>query len=94
MTMKPNTSSRPATALQVEARLRASNAPPPTTDERLRDIAAMGQRINGYVQFICQIGDLGGTSGEAKETAIAAFHERLATLERQLRRIHEELQLG
>ena len=94
MTIKPNTSSRPATALQVEARLRASNAPPPTTDERLRDIAAMGERIHGYIQFICQIGDLGGTSGEAKETAIAAFHERLTTLERQLRRIREELQLG
>ena len=94
MTLKPNTSSRPATALQVEARLRASNAPPPTTDERLRDIAAMAQRIHGYVQFMCQIGDLSGTSGEAKETAIAAFHERLTTLERQLGRIRDELQLG
>jgi len=94
MTIKPNTSSRPATPLQVEARLRASNAPPPTTDERLRDIAAMGQRIHGYIQFMCQIGNLGGTSGEAKETAIAAFHERLAALERQLGRIRDELQLG
>ncbi|HEX9358293.1 MAG TPA: hypothetical protein VF933_31325, partial [Streptosporangiaceae bacterium] len=84
----------PATVLQMEARLRASNAPPPTTDERLRDIAAMEQRIHGYVQFMCQIGSLAGTSAEAKETAIAAFHERLAILERQLSRIHEELQLG
>ena len=94
MTINPNTPSRPEPALQVEARLRASNAPPPTTDERLRDIAAMGQRIHGYVQFMCQIGTLAGTSAEAREKAIAAFHERLAALERQLGRIHDELQLG
>ena len=94
MTIKPNTSSRPEPGLQVEARLRVSNAPPPTTDQRLRDIAAMAQRIHGYVQFMCQIGDLGGSSGEAKERAIAAFQERLAALEHQLSRIHDELQLG
>jgi hypothetical protein len=94
MTIKPNTSSRPEPALQVEGGLQASNAPPPTTDARLRDIAAIGQRIHGYVQFMCQIGNLGGTSAEAKETAIAAFHERLAALERQLARIHDALQLG
>jgi len=61
---------------------------------RLRDIAALGQRIHGYVEFMCQIGTLAGTSAEAKETAVAAFHERLAALERQLGRIHDELQLG
>ena len=94
MITKPNPSSRPASRLPVEPRPRASNAPASTTDERLRDIAAMGQRIHGYVEFMCQIGNLGGTSGEAKEIAIAAFHERLAALERQLGRIHEELQLG
>jgi hypothetical protein len=94
MTMKPNLSARPAPGLQGEARRGAGNAPPPTTDERLRDIAAMGQRIHGYVQFMCEIGNLGGTSAEAKETAIATFHAQLAVLERQLRRIHEELQLG
>jgi hypothetical protein len=94
MITKPNTSSRPTSGLPVEARSRASNAAPPTTDDRLRDIAAMGQRIHGYIEFMCQIGNLGGTSGEAKEIAIAAFHERLAALERQLGRIHEELQLG
>jgi hypothetical protein len=54
----------------------------------------MGERIHGYVQFMCQVGTLGGTSAEAKETAITAFHERLAALERQLARIHDELQLG
>ena len=94
MTLKPNTSSRPATALQVEARLRASNALPPTTDERLRDIAAMGERIRGYVQFMCQVGSLAGTSAEAKATAVAAFLERLTVLERQLGRIQEDLRLG
>jgi hypothetical protein len=94
MTTKPDLFSRPASSLQVEARPQAAKAPPPTTDARLRDIASMGQRIHGYVQFICEIGNLGGTSAEAKETAIAAFHAQLAALECQLSRIHEELQLG
>jgi hypothetical protein len=60
----------------------------------LRDIEALGQRINGYVAFMAQVGSLGGTSGEAKEKAVAAFHERLAVLERQLGRICEDLRLG
>jgi len=54
----------------------------------------MGQRVADYVLFMGQVGNLNGTSAEAKERAIEAFHERLAILERQLARIHEELRLG
>lgn len=68
--------------------------PPCTTEERLLHIAAMGKRVQGYVEFMCQVGGLGGTSAEAKEQAVAAFYERLAALERQLGRIQEELRLG
>jgi len=67
---------------------------PATAGDRLLQIEAMGQRINGYVQFMCQVGGLNGTSDEAKEQAIAAFHERMVVLEGELARIQEELQLG
>jgi hypothetical protein len=68
--------------------------PPWTTAERLQRIEGMVQRINGYVQFMCQIDDLNGTSAEAKEKAVAAFYERMVILEHQLGRIQEDLQLG
>jgi hypothetical protein len=69
-------------------------AVPYTTDERLLRIEALGKRVNEYVQFMCQVGGLGGTSAEAKERAVVAFCERLTVLERQLGRIQEELRLG
>ena len=65
-----------------------------TMEERLLGIEALGRRINGYVQFICAARGLNGTSSEAKERAVAAFYERMVVLERQLSRIHEELQCG
>ena len=69
-------------------------APPCTTEERLLHIAALGKRVQGHVEFMGQVGGLGGTSAEAKERAVVAFYERLAALERQLDRIQEELRLG
>jgi hypothetical protein len=61
--------------------------------ERLQHIEAMGQRINGYIQFIAQVSALSGTSTEAKERAVTAFYERMVLLERQLGRIQENLRL-
>jgi hypothetical protein len=95
--MATQTKRRPgAAAPNAEAKLPAGlpQLPPETTEERLRSIEAMSQRINEYVQFMCKAGDLHGTSAEAKDKAIAAFHDRMATLERQLGRIQEELRLG
>jgi hypothetical protein len=69
-------------------------APPWTTEERLKRIEALGERVTGYVQFMCQVSNLKGTSAEAKDKAVAAFYERLAVLERQLGRIQEDLRLG
>jgi hypothetical protein len=69
-------------------------APPCTTEERLLHIEALGKRVHGYVEFMCQVGGMGGTSAEAKERAVVDFYERLTVLERQLGRIHEELRLG
>jgi hypothetical protein len=67
---------------------------PCTTEERLQCIEAMGRRIDGYVEYMCQSSSLSGTSVEAKEKAVASFYERMVILERQLGRIHDELQLG
>jgi hypothetical protein len=71
-----------------------SQPPPQTTEQRLERIEALARRVQYYVQFIAKVGDLRGASGEAKEKAVAAFHERMAALERQLGLIHESLQLG
>jgi hypothetical protein len=55
---------------------------------------ALGERINGYIQFMGAVATLDGTSGEAKDKAVATFHERLIALEEQLLRIQENLRLG
>ena len=65
-----------------------------TMEERLLRIKALGQRINGYVQFIGSARRLNGTCAEAKEKAVADFYERMVVLERQLSRIQEELKCG
>jgi len=69
-------------------------SPPWTTEERLQRIQVMGQRIDGYIQFMCKVGDLTGTSSEAKERAVLAFYEQMIVVDRQLGRIQEELRLG
>jgi hypothetical protein len=53
----------------------------------------MGQWINGYVRFLCEVGSLGGSSAEVREKAVAAFYERMVVVERQLAWIQEDLQL-
>jgi hypothetical protein len=67
--------------------------PPWTTEERQQRIEAMGQRIEGYVQFMCQAGNLNTASDEAREKAVTAFYEQMVVVERQLRRIHDDFQL-
>jgi hypothetical protein len=68
--------------------------PPVTTEERLVRIRALGQRINGHIQFMGTVGTMSGTSPEAKEKAVAIFYERLFAFEKELGRIEEELRLG
>jgi hypothetical protein len=67
---------------------------PWTMEERLRRIEAMGQRINGYIEYMAKVRALNSTSGEAKEAAVTAFYERLVILEQQLGNIQRDLQLG
>ncbi len=70
-----------------------SPTPPWTLEERLHGIEAMGQRIDGYIRFMCQVASLNGASAEAKERAVTAFYERLVLVESQLGRIQEDLRL-
>jgi hypothetical protein len=67
---------------------------PRTLEERLSLIEAMRQRIDGYVQFICQVRGMTGTSAEAKEKAVKAFYERMVVADLQLGKVEEELRLG
>jgi hypothetical protein len=95
MTTKTTSPSRSAARLDTPL-------PPPTpwqlpcltTEDRLRQMEILGQRINGYVQFIREVGVLNGSSGEAKERAVADFYEQLVILESRLCRIHDDLRLG
>ena len=64
---------------------------PQTTADRLLHIAALGQRIQRYIKFIGDIGNMSGSSIEAKELAVVIFHDCLADLEPQLGDIPEEL---
>jgi hypothetical protein len=62
-------------------------------EERLQRIEVMGQRIDGYVRFMCQVASLNGTSAEVKDRAVTAFYERMVVVEGELGRIHEALRL-
>jgi hypothetical protein len=76
-----------------EAQAGPGPTPPLTLEERLHGIEVMGQRIDGYIRFMCQVGSLNGISAEAKEKAVTAFYERIVVVESQLGRIQEDLQL-
>jgi hypothetical protein len=70
-----------------------SQTSPSTPEQRRERIQALGERVAGYVRFMCDMGTTGGTSAEAKERALTTFYERLLVVERQLGRIQEELLL-
>jgi hypothetical protein len=94
MTTKVKPLSPAALALRAELPPSPWQSPPQTRGERQRLIETIGQRLEGYIRFICQVDSLNGSSTEAKDRAVTAFYERLLTLERQLCQIQEELRLG
>lgn len=71
--------------------------PPNTAEERLVRIRALGQRIAGYVNFMCELGASGGASGgtsaEARERALIGFYQHLLVAERQLGKIQRDHEL-
>ena len=84
-------------ATKVKASSKPPTKPKPaalgTTDERLQRIEALGRKIAGYVQFMCDVGNLNRTSPEAKERAVLAFYEQIVILERQLGRVYDDFKL-
>jgi hypothetical protein len=84
----------PVMAVRVPLRPGYVHRPGMTTQDRLHEIELMRQRVNDYAEFMCRVDGLTGTSAEAKEKAVTAFHERMVALEQQLGRIQEELRLG
>ena len=70
------------------------DTPPLTTEERLRRIEALGERIAGHVRFMCQVAGLCGSSAEMKERAVTAFYEQMILVESQLGQLREDLMLG
>jgi hypothetical protein len=93
-TPAPKAKSRPpSTFPDLEPLNELLRTPPTTTQDRLIHIRALGERIAGYVRFMCAVDRLNGSSLEVKDKAVAIFYERLALLEQELGRIQEKLQL-
>lgn len=67
---------------------------PLTLEQKRREIEELVERLTRYAEFVCGADGQSGTSKEAREQAVAAFHERLVLLTRQLSQIHDELLLG
>jgi len=85
---------RPAAVPVVTATATAPGLTLPLTTENLLErIRELGKRIGGHIEFMCAVGSLCGTSAEAKDKAVALFHECLLTLEQRLGRIQDDLRL-
>jgi hypothetical protein len=85
----PPTSKAP---LAVTAEL--PRTPPATAEEYLMHIGVLGKRVEGHVTFMCGVERLSGTSAEAKNKALSQFYQRLVSMELELGRVREELELG
>ena len=67
---------------------------PITIEDHVARIGVLSERILDHVRFICSIGTLEGTSGEAKHRAVGSFYTCLTTMERALNRIGNDVRLG
>ncbi len=70
------------------------SAPPLNTEEYLLRIQTLGERVDGYIEFMCAVGTMNGSSTEAKHKAVGLFYEQLLVMEQELGRIQENLRLG
>jgi hypothetical protein len=67
---------------------------PLTTQQRLEEVEKLLAQVEEHAKFIRGVGAMQSSSAEAKDAAVAAFHERMTQLERQLGLIVEGLRLG
>ncbi len=93
MNSKTQTSAGAASFPVGETLPGAWSTPPGTMEEHIQRIERLGKRIDSYIQFMCQVGSMQGTSIETKQKAVTAFHECLVAVEAQLGRIHDALRL-
>lgn len=64
-----------------------------TLEEHIHCIKALSQRMDGYIRFVCQLGNEPGASDEVKKRALAVFYRQMIIAERQLGLIYNELRL-
>ena len=95
MAAKAKASTRAAAPAAISAAHGGSGTTTPalTMEERLHRIEAMRKRIDGYIQFMCSIPSMSGSSAEVKERAVAVFYAQMLLVESQLGRIHDEFRL-
>lgn len=91
--MAVRTKSSPRSAETIKPWMEPELLPPSTPEGQLEHIDALGKRIEGYVRFMHKVGKMSGVSAEAKDRAVALFHQRLSFFEKELGRIQDELQL-
>lgn len=67
--------------------------PPATTEDRLRHIRVLGQRIAAYVRFMSAAARRENSSVEERQRAVTVFYERLLLMEQELARVYENFRL-
>jgi hypothetical protein len=84
----------PTSKAPLAATAELPRTPPATAEEFLMHIGVLGKRVEGHVAFMSGVERLSGTSAEAKNKALALFYQRLVSMELELGRVREELELG
>lgn len=69
------------------------SSPPSNTQERIKRMEILTERINGYIRYMCKEAGQNASSPESVERAVAAFYEELVVLERHLGKIHDNFKL-
>lgn len=71
----------------------ADKSVPTNAEEHVKRIELLGERINSYIQFMCQAVNSKGCSAEMVDKALAAFYKQVVLAENQLRQISDEFRL-
>jgi hypothetical protein len=73
--------------------VRATLPPDPTTLDHLAQIQELGRKIDEHVRLLAKADAWPGISAEVRGKAIEVFHVRLASAEKVLEKILDELRL-
>lgn len=78
----------------LEPRADLLRTPPANTEERVRHIRVLGQRVATYVRSVCAARKAAGSSVAEQDRAVSVFYERLRVMEQELGRLHDEFRLA